>query len=208
MIDLWHKATQEVCAPEDYYDLSIAAPRSIWSSKLSNLPHALFERYPKLHLTIDSLDSDSIVERMAQRTLDFGFIYEPPKHSDLDVEQAFTLEMGLYSAQPQLQYQQLSELKFVCIDLGKSFRRNLSQWVPNLRSMVFQAYDWEMVASYLLEFGGYGLLPKEWVERNQLPLHPIEDTEAIRRPVYLCRNIKVVSDEIRQEFLQDLQELL
>ena len=208
ILEIWTQATQEVCAPYDYYDLSISAPKSIWSSKLSKLPNLLFESHSKLHLTIDSVGTETIITRLAERNLDFGFLYDPPKQSDIQSVPLFDIKLQIFSTHQGTTINDIKSTKFVSIDLGLSFKRILSQMIPDLHSVVFQAYDWDMAYGYLAEFGGCGLLPVDMVKDSNTELYPVIDCQMVNRTVYLCFNNRVINEEVRQEFIVELKKIL
>ena len=207
MLELWTQATQEVCAPSDYFDLSIAAPKSIWSSQLAQLPTKLFSSHKKLHLTIDSLDSSVINSRLIERTLDFGFVYDPSKNTDLATEPIFNLELAVFSNKANSKISDITNTNFVSIDMGLSFKVMLNRLFPSIQSAVFQAYDWDMVMNYLLQFGGFALLPIQSVNSAKMDLYLVEDGPQINRTVYLAYNPVVISDEIKELFFEQVESL-
>jgi len=208
ILQTWQRATQEVCAPDDYHDLSLAAPKSIWHSKLNTLPNQLFARHPRLHLTINTLDSEAIIQRLNERSLDFAFLYEAPNLVEIESVHLFDIGFQMYSTRPNESTGSVSAERFVSVDLGLAFSRIVTTLLPQLHSAIFQANDWDMALDYLARYGGISLLPIELAKRAPFKLYPIKGGQPVRRDVYLCFNTRIISEEFKKEFIEELRSIL
>ncbi|MGX5175480.1 LysR family transcriptional regulator [Aliikangiella sp. IMCC44653] len=207
MVELWARTTQDIRIPQDFQDLTCAAPDSIWSSKLACLPNRLFREFPKLQLDIQSIDSNIIARRLMEKTLDVGFLYDQPKIDELVLSKAFTMQLAFYSNDPALSFDGINEKNLVTIDLGITFKEIQAQLLPNVSSPIFQAANWQMAIDYALEFGGVALLPASLAKRKK-GLSIIQDSPIIDRDIFLCYAKDITKQEAKNTQIEFIKKLI
>lgn len=206
MVELWVRTTQDIRVPKELNELRIAAPDSIWGSKLPKLPNQLFNQFPKLQLDVQSTNSSKIARQLVERTTDIGFLYDQPKIDELELSKAFSLSLGFYSNQADLSLADISDKNLVSIDLGVTFREIQAQLIPGVGSPIFHAANWHMAIDYTMEFGGIALLPASLTKRNK-KLFKLSDSPTIEREVYLCYAKEILKDEAKQPYIQWMNKL-
>ncbi|WP_444996526.1 LysR family transcriptional regulator [Aliikangiella sp. IMCC44359] len=207
MVELWIRTTQDVRVPQDYQDLTIAAPESVWNTRLSVLPNLFFENYPKLQLIVQSIDSNIIARRVMDRTTDIGFMYDQPKIDELVVNKVFSIELAFYSNQLVTGVSQISEKNLVTIDLGISFKQIQSKLLPHVSSPIFQAANWQMGIDYITQFGGVMLLPSTLVKDND-KIFRLCDSPILNRDVFMCYTKEFIKNEKQLSYVDFLKKLM
>ncbi len=207
MVDLWVRTTQDIRVPQNYQDLAVAAPDSIWSSKLSHFPNLLFAEFPQLQLEVQSVDSNIIARRLLERTLDVGFLYDQPKIDELILTKAFSLQLAFYSNNNEITANEINEKNLVTIDLGFTFKEIQAQLLPNVTSPIFQAANWQMAIDYALEFGGIVMLPSSLVKRKK-GLHQVKDSPTIERDIFLCYSSDILKIDYKRVYIERIHKLI
>ncbi len=207
MVDIWVRTTQDIRVPQNYQDITIAAPESLWSSKLKALPNKLFKSNSELHLVVESLDSSVIATRLLNRTLDIGFLFDKPKIDELIVANTFELSLLLYANSENLTINDINDTNFVSIDLGLSFQQIQSKILPHVPSPIFQAANWQMAVDYTIEFGGISLLPSSLAAKKK-KLFPLINSPQIKRKIYLCHIKTTNLDSDRKNYIQPILQLI
>ncbi|WP_196139982.1 LysR family transcriptional regulator [Aliikangiella sp. G2MR2-5] len=200
MVELWVRTTQDIRVPVELNNLRIAAPSSIWSSKLASLPNFLFSNAPNLQLEVQSIDSNIISRRLLEHTTDIGFLYDQPKIDELEFRHAFSLKLAFYSNREEASLEEINDKNFVSIDLGLTFSEIQAKLLPNVGSPVFQAANWQMAIEYAIEFGGFTLLPA-FLAKKRKKLFKLADSPTIEREVYLCRAKDLDKNSAKREFI-------
>jgi LysR family transcriptional regulator, flagellar master operon regulator len=207
MLELWSRTTQEIRVPQNYQDLTIAAPESVWSSKLNGLPNRLFKNIKTLQLNVVSLDSSQIIKRLLNRTIDIGFVFDKPKIDELTLVGSFDISLALYSDQVDLCIADINEENFVSIDLGASFKQLQAKLLPNVSSPIFQASNWQMAVDYITEFSGVALLPKS-VAAKKKKLSRLVDSHNIERKVYVCCAKSTSIEQSKMDYINQALNLI
>jgi len=203
MVELWIRACQEVKVPHNHKDLTVAAPESVWDSKLASLPRQLFKSNKDLKLAVESLTSNVIARRLLDRTIDIGFVYDQPKMDELVYTKIFDISLSLYANGEDVTLEHVNETNFVSIDLGISFKAIQSNLMPNVPSPIFQASNWEMAIDYVCEFGGIALLPSSLAKRKK-KLFALSDTPVIQREVFICYAKVILQDPHKANCISEL----
>lgn len=207
MVDLWVRTTQEIKVPVDRNDLTIAAPESVWTSRLSNFPNKLFSSDNKLQLVVESLTSNMITRRLIDRTLDIGCLYDLPKIEELELVKTISISLSLYTNSVDFKMSDVEENNFVSIDLGLSFRTIQANLLPNVSSPVFQASNWQMAIDYIEDFNGVALLPAS-LAKTKRKLFALSDAPVIKREIYICYNRSVLNNPAKAELITNVIDLL
>jgi len=207
MVDLWVRTTQDIRVPQDLNDLTIAAPNSLWSSKLQTLSQFLFKRFKDLQLELQALDSNLVTRRLLEKTVDIGFLYDQPKIDELELGKAFSLNLAFYANQEEMSMDKVSNRNLVTIDLGVNFKEIQAKLLPAVGSPIFQAANWQMAIDYVVEFGGVALLPSSLARKNKR-LVKLVDSPTIERDVYLCYSRELEKKSEKLAYVEALQELI
>ncbi len=186
ILNSWTQAVQDVSLPASRSQLVIGAPQSLWEAKLSSLPIRLFEAIKDIHTRTESLDSKTILRRLQERTLDLGFVFDPPKVDEVASQPLTSIELKLYSSTPNQSLNDIEEGQYVMVDWGQSFSALHAKHLPQIRSPRLHASDWLMAVEYLMQLGGYAFLPTSLVDSKAFELYPVKDTPIMQREVFLC----------------------
>jgi DNA-binding transcriptional LysR family regulator len=203
MVEIWIRTIQEIKVPIDRNDLTIAAPASLWSSELQNLPNKLFQRFSDLQLVVHSFDSNIIVRKLLDRTIDVGFLYDQPKIDELALIKFMNFELSLFSNNKNISLEDVNKTNFISIDLGISFKQIQAKVLPNVASPILEAINWQMACDYILEFGGTFLYPSTLGLKTK-GLYPIIDTPTVERTVYLSYSKAVSKKPNTQKYINAL----
>lgn len=189
MLATWSAAIQDVSHPSISTQLTLGASQPIWQACLSSLPVSLQQSNSEIVVRTESMDAATTLRRLQERTLDIGFTFDAPKVEEISSKKMITLELHLFSSEPNKQVGDLNEQDYVLVDAGQSFSALHSKYLPQIRSPRFHASDWNMAMDYLETIGGFAFLPNHLVNADRPMLHRVEDAPVMQRDVYICTHV-------------------
>ncbi len=195
MLNLWTLTVQDVSLPESATQLVIGAPQSVWEAQLSNLPIKLINKIDDIHTRAEALDSQTILRRLQEHTLDIGFVFDMPKIDEIVSEKVIDIELKLYSTQVNQSFDAISDTDYVLVDWGQGFSALHARTLPQIRSPKLHAADWTMAVEFLSQTQGCAFLPTSLVEHAQVELYPVKNAPSVLREVYLCYHVSKPKDE-------------
>ncbi len=204
----WTQALQEVALPDQSSQIVIGAPQSLWESRLAHLPTSLLAHQPDCHVRAESLESQNIIRRLHERTLDFGIVFDPSKTDEVSSIKIASIELKLFSDKAKLLLKDVEESQYVMVDWGQGFAASHARTLPHVRSPKLIACDWSMALTCLTELGGFAYLPVSLVKPKTHKLYAVADAPIISREIYLCHHIQKSEDPLFSDILKLIQNEL
>lgn len=194
------RARQEVQLAEgDSRRVVIGVRSGIWSAPLQQRLLALGEDQPDLALNVESLDSDDLVRRLLDRTLDLAILYESPSLPELETIAIGELNLKLFSSAKRGSPRGAVENGYVFLDWGGGFARFHARQFGDLAVPRLRTNLKEVATAYLADRGGACYLPASLkASLAAMSLAPVRGAPVFTRPL----NIAYHSGSPQQELIE------
>ncbi len=181
------RALQEASLGADQsIQLAVGATPNLWDSAMQSYLHTIYQQLPGLSLRAEALSREQLSQQLLSRTLDIGFLFDPPKTEELVVNEFLEVELVLVSSYSDLDYAQAFENNYVKVDWGTAFNimhANLAVTpvTPNLHTSTGR-----IALDFILANGGSAYLPASIADPyvDSGALFNIEDSPVVTRTVF------------------------
>lgn len=183
----WGRAKHDVAIEEETgVSLAVAATPSLWDISLQGWLHSLHKCQPDIAVHGEVLDSESMVRRLLEGTLDLGLTFEPPQLPQIEVTQVATIPLVMVSSKENITSQQATTENYVLVDWGVACAIAHARHFPDLTPPAIRLPLGRIAQDYLLNCGGSAYLAEPTVETDiaQGLLFRVEDAPIIHRPAY------------------------
>lgn len=146
-------------------------------------------------LQIESLNTQELVQRIRERSVSVGVLYEPPRAADLWSESLTRFDLILVSTTPDTSIASgLSE--YIYVDWGSSFAVAHNDLLTGLSPPVLKLDTPVLAHRLMLTRGGSAYLARPTIAEDLQAgrLHIVRDAPVIQRQVYLVGNREAVDD--------------
>ena len=146
-------------------------------------------------LQIESLNTQELVQRIRERSVSVGVLYEPPRAADLWSESLTRFDLILVSTTPDTSIASgLSE--YIYVDWGSSFAVAHNDLLTGLSPPVLKLDTPVLAHRLMLTRGGSAYLARPTIVEDLQAgrLHIVRDAPVIQRQVYLVGNREAVDD--------------
>jgi DNA-binding transcriptional LysR family regulator len=187
MINTWNRARHEIAAEdEDKQPLAIGAVASLWDMMLDDWVDMLYAKIPDLLLHAEVSDSNALLRRTRDGTLDLALMYESPQIKGLTVDEFAMIQLVMVSTKPDISYEDAIAEDYVFVDWGTSFSIAHAQAFPDLATPVLRVDGGRMARSFISNRGGSAYLADHMVadDLESGQLHLVNDAPAIDRVAY------------------------
>lgn len=192
----WVNAVQEVAfGGTSHQQLALAGTYSTWDFLLQDWMQAMADADPNLALIAHALSETAIQQRVLNRVLDLGFVFEPPVLPELNVAQVAVTKLILVSTQKGTTVAQALGRGYVMVDWGLSFWVQHERKFPDIEVPQYRMGRGRMARAFILARGGAAYLTEGTVREGLLDgnLHVVEQAPVFERSVhaiYLNRSHK------------------
>lgn len=186
----WNRAMLSVgTSREPFETVALGSLHSIWAVLLGGWLSRLYASQAGLVMQVDLLTSQAVVSRVREQSLDYGLLYEPPRATDLQVDEVAAVELVLVCDRPGHVADDGLE-GYVHVDWGMQYAMTLSRALPELPEPVLRVDSPEPAYELLRDRGGAAYLPRRMVQADLDAgrLHGVSGAPAVRRPVYLIES--------------------
>lgn len=139
IIAAWNRARLDVAvSDESGQHIAMAAVPNLWAVFIPDWLKLVQEQHTTIAISADDLSAELVIRRILDRTLDFGFVFEPPPLPELEIRAVCTFRLLLVSNQPDTQPDAALLQNYIYVDWGGDFshrhaRLFPAQPVPRLR---------------------------------------------------------------------------
>lgn len=202
ILNTWQRARQELAMPEGTSTfLSVAALPSLWDIFLEDWLSWLYESDANIALQADVMPSDTLNRRLLAGELDLGFMFDPPKSSQLMCTEVSEIPLIMVSSEEKISAQEAVRENYVLVDWGTSFTVKHAQIFPELPPPRLRASVGRIALGLLNHCGGCAYLPEAMV-KTQLgeTLYRVKDAPVIKKKAYAV----YASDNSKLENIQQI----
>jgi len=188
----WGRAKHDIAIEEEMSaSLAIAATPSLWDITLQDWLHSLHQSQPDIAIHGEVLDTELMVRRLMEGTLDLGFTFEPPQLPQIEVIQIATIPLVMVSSEARLNSQAAIAQNYVLVDWGLAFAIAHTRHFPKLQSPAIRLPLGRIAQDYLLSCGGSAYLAEPTVESAIADgeLFQVSDAPVIDRPAFVLYSI-------------------
>lgn len=186
LLNTWNLARQDIAIPEGISTLlSLAALPSIWDIFLENWLHWVHNNNKDLVLQADVTDSDTLMRRLLEGSLDLAFVFDPPKTPILCIKELCTVPLIMVSSSDGLAASEAISKNYVYVDWGTSFGMLHARQYPDIPPPVLRASIGRITHGFIMNCGGSAYLPEPMV-RDQLgiDLFKVDNAPEIHKDAY------------------------
>ncbi len=186
ILNTWQRARQELAMPEGTTTfLSIAALPSIWDLFLEDWLGWLHKSDANIALQADVMPSDTLNRRLLAGVLDLGFVFDPPKSTQLTSTEVSQIPLIMVSSHRKIDAQAAVQQDYILVDWGTSFTVRHAQYFPESPPPRLRASVGRIALSLLNQCGGSAYLPEGMV-KAQLgkSLFRVTDAPVIQKEAY------------------------
>jgi len=183
----WGRAKHDVSIEEEAgTSLAIAGTSSLWDIALQEWLYTLHQVQPDIAIHGEVLDTEVIVLRLMESTLDLGFTFEPPQLPQIEVTHIATIPLVMVSTRENLSVHEALSQDYVLVDWGLAFAIAHARHYPELQSPAIHLPLGRIAQDYLFSCGGSAYLAQPTVEPaiSVGKLFRVEDAPVIERPAY------------------------
>jgi len=183
----WGRAKHDVAVEdESTSSLAIAATPSLWDIALQDWLQKLHKTQPDIAIHGEVLDTDLILRRLMEGSLDLGFSFEPPQVPHIEVKLIASIPLIMVSKQANLSVMQALAQDYILVDWGLSFAIAHARYFPEMAPPAIRLPLGRIALEYLLNCGGSAYLAESTVNSavDSGQLFKVENAPVIERPAY------------------------
>ena len=183
----WNRAKHDVSIEDEATaSLAIAGTPSLWDISLQDWIHDLRNTYSEVAIHAEVLDTDPMLHRLLEGTLDIGFTFEPPQVPHIEIRQIATVPLIMVSNIPNVLVSDALAQNYILVDWGMSFSIHHSRFFPDITMPNIRLPLGRIALEYILNCGGAAYLAEPMVSAaiEQEVLFKVTDAPAIERPTH------------------------
>ncbi len=190
LISLWDETRKGVTLGDSNQPmLVIGAQPSLWDSYLPEWIETLRRDFSNIALRCETHGGDALILGLMGRSIDIGFMFEPPKVKELLVREASTVELVMVSTKSGVSAQEAvaeNYVHYLMVDWGLSFTVEHARWFPELPPPFLHLDRGRMAYDFLKKFGGAAYLARTMIEEDLKAgsLHIVQDALPFKRIAY------------------------
>jgi len=209
IVSLWDETKANLTDSEEQKTLFIGSVSSLWDMLLSEWLPLLRSRMDYLMIKGESLGVSGQVHALLSKTIDLGFMFEPPKIAELKPVKIMDVELVLVSTQPNLSVVTALGDNYIFVEWGTSFLVDHARTFPDVSLPKVHLDLGRWAVDYLLNTRGTAYLAKNMVQDflDQKRLFLVEDAPIFHREAYAVYRQKSKNLPQILESLDLLQEM-
>lgn len=207
IIDTWNRARHEIAAGEEHRrSLSVGAVASLWDMMSGDWVSALYERIPQLLLLAEVGNTDELLRRARDGTLDLALMYESPQTEELHVEEFAKIQLVMVSTEAGTSAEQAITGNYVYVDWGTTFGVAHARAFPVPPTPSIRIDAARLARAILLKRGGSAYLASRTVVDDVAAgrLHLVKSAPSIERLAYAV----YASRSARRDLIREAVTLL
>lgn len=187
ILSSWSRAKHDIALEDDKSSsLAVAGTPSLWDIALQDWLHQMNRQHADIAIHAEVLDTETMVRRLMERTLDLGFTFEPPQIAQLETKQFANIPLVMVSSKMTTLAAEAIADGYVMVDWGLAYAVNHARYFPEANAPVIRLPLGRIALDYILACGGAAYLAEPMVvsaiENGQL--YKVEDAPIIERPAF------------------------
>lgn len=208
IVNLWEEARQSITlVGQEQKRIVVGGLPSLWDIFLSDWVTTLHEKMAPLALRSETHSQDALIQGLLGKTVDVGFMYEPPPLKELTVTEMAPVELIMVSDKPNQSAPEAVGEGYFLMDWGTAFLTEHARWFPELPPPMMQFDRGRLALDSLLRFGGSAYLARPMVEEDLRAgrLHQVEDALSFQRTAFAVYSgkshiLSVIEEALRTQF--------
>ena len=187
MLTAWNRARQEIALDnEDKTGLSAAGVPALWDMMLPAWVETMCRELPDIVLSVEALDVDSILRRLAERTLDLGLMLESPPLADLTLKEFATIRFVMVSSRADISGSDAVGEDYFLVNWGAWFTSAHARYFPDLPTPTVRVGPGRVARALILGRGGSAYLAEPLIADDLAAgrLHLVADAPVIERAAF------------------------
>lgn len=184
ILTAWNRARQEIAVDvEGKTALTAAGVPSLWDMMLPAWVESFCVDAPEVVLSVEALDVDSILRRLAERTLDLGIMLESPQLADLMVDEFTRIRFLMVSSQTGISSAQAVQSDYFLVNWGTWFTTAHARAFPDLPTPSARVGLGRIARALMLGRGGSAYLAEPMIDKDveEGRLHLVADAPVFER---------------------------
>ena len=183
----WNRAKQSVAIQDDMETLlAVAGMPSLWDITLQGWLQAMHKNQPGVVIQAEVHDSDAILRRLMEGTLDLGFVFEAPQMAKIESRLVARIPLILVSSHAGTNSDAAFGQEYILVDWGNTFSISHARHFPDISPPRIRLPLGRIALDYLLACGGSAYLAEPMVSAAlaSSKLFRVDDAPVIERPAY------------------------
>jgi len=183
----WNRAKHElVVDPGSTASLAVAGVPSLWDILLQRWLLRLHQYQPAVAIHGETGDTDTLLRRLLEGTLDLCFTFDAPHVARIENRQIATISLVLVSSSAGKSLAETLGQGYIHVDWGLSFAIAFAHHFPDAGTPRIRLPLGRIALDYLLAAGGSAYLAETMVEKAIVDgrLFRVADAPVIERPAY------------------------
>lgn len=187
ILSAWERAYEDTALSERHKRrLVVAGVASLWDIFLQDWLNGIYRDYPTLGLRAEESTPLRVVEKLEQRMIDVGFMYEPPRIRDVAVEEVATVPLRLVSSRAGQPLEKAIGEGYIRVEWGTTFASLHESHFPQRLLARGRVNSGRVALNLILACGGAAYLPDSIVAPllEQGRLHAVDQAPLIEMKAY------------------------
>lgn len=186
ILDAWERAQRDLALEERREQVTVAGVASFWDMFLQQWLNGVHARLPDVVLWVEVSTAVRIAEKLAQAEIHLGFLYSPPRLSDLVLRELGVAELILVSSRPELGVREALAEDYVLVDWGTVFASQHARSFPDRPAAAARSNSGRVALEMIRAGGGSAYLPRTLVEAELTAgrLHRVDQAPAFEMQIY------------------------
>ncbi|MFC6671517.1 LysR family transcriptional regulator [Marinobacterium aestuariivivens] len=187
ILSAWERAYEDTALSERHKRrLVIAGVASLWDIFLQDWLNGIYRDYPSLGLRAEESTPLRVIEKLEQKMIDVGFMYEPPRIRDVAVEEVATVPLQLVASRAGLAVEAAIGEGYIRVEWGTTFASLHESHFPQRLLARGRVNSGRVALNLMLGCGGAAYLPASIVAPliEQGRLHAVEEAPVIEMKAY------------------------
>jgi len=127
----WNRARLDVAISDDVgQHIAMAAVPNLWTIFIPEWLQEVQQQHGDIAISADDLSAELIIRRILDRTLDFGFVFEPPRLPELEIHTVCEFQLLLVSSKKGTGLEQALAQNYIYVDWGGDFAHRHARLFP------------------------------------------------------------------------------
>ena len=208
ILSSWNRAKYDIAIEDEQSSsLAVAGTPSLWDIALQDWLHQMHRQQVDVAIHAEVLDTETMVRRLIEKTLDLGFTFEPPQIAQLDIRQFADISLVMVSSKAYISAAEAIAENYIMVDWGLAFAVAHARHFPDFCAPAIRLPLGRIALEYLLACGGSAYLaePMAVTAIESGLLHKVEDAPTIERTAFAVFSSHSERGEIVEKALKNLQ---
>ncbi|WP_417228410.1 LysR substrate-binding domain-containing protein [Amphritea sp.] len=192
ILSAWERAYEDTALSERHQRrLVIAGVSSLWDIFLQDWLNDIYQNVPALGLRAEESTPLRVVEKLEQRMIDVGFMYEPPQLQGMAVQEVVSVPLVLVSSQQEITVEQAVSEGYVRVEWGTTFAALHEAHFPQRPLAPVRVNSGRVALNLILSCGGAAYLPLPTIEPelDDGRLYRVNSAPIIEMKAYAAYNL-------------------